>query len=247
MLKASNNAALGRRIAAMAGWLCPDPACHGLQEQIRQSLNVPGSTQTLHVVIPRDAYRSLASSPAGSANDGADRNNYRAFASASRTTMPSGTPAQFIYNNRDLDYEFWQVWNIALTDQYPPPDGAQPNRKGSGSFQGAGVSQFVHAQCGIEAPLFSIGVTLQAASEFMNLCEDLKLLGGDDPVDVRTWNDFADRLLKIANTDVNLDYIVPTVLALTQLCGSGKPALTVGPAPELSADTSVSITMMFAR
>ena len=60
------------------------------------------------------------------------------------------------------------------------------------------------------------------------------------------WNDFASRLGKIANKDTNFDFIVPAVLALTQLCGSGIPKLTVGPAPGISGEGSIGVTMVFA-
>jgi len=220
------------------------PASQGLLNQIKQSLQSPNSSQVLHVIIPYEAYKDLNFSKAGSSDDAADRKNYAAFETASRTTMPEGTVAQFSRNNQEFSYDFWRIWNIAVTDSFPPPDGSHPNRKGTGPADAA--QRFLDPKFGPDPALrHSIQVTLQAASEFMNLCEDLKGLSGDNQVGMSTWNDFAGRLGKIANKDANFDFIVPAVLALTQLCGSGIPKLTVGPAPWISGEGSIGVTMVF--
>jgi hypothetical protein len=248
VLKADHNPAFGARIATAVGWLTSGPASQDLRNQILQSANTADSTQVLHVVIPQSAYAELAFSQPGSSDISADEKNYGAFELASKITMPDGTPSQFVHGNKEFTYDFWSAWNIALTDEWPAPEGSHPNRKGSGTFQGAYVKTFVDerfsdADSGL---VLSIGYTLQAASEFMNLCEDLKHLCADDVIDINTWNDFAARLNKIARKDVNFDFMVPTVLALTQLCGSGMPGLTVGPAPGLSAETSIGVVMMLS-
>jgi hypothetical protein len=245
ILKASNNPGFGARIATVVGWLTRIPASQDLLNQFKQSLQSPNSTQVLHVVIPYDAYKDLDFSKAGSSDDGADRRNYGKFTAASNLTMPEGTPARFELNNHSFSYDFWRIWNIAVTDQYPPPDGSHPDRKGTGPYDAA--QNFLDPKFGSDsARRHLIGVTLEAASEFMNLCEDLKGLSSGTDVNMKTWEDFAGRLSKIANKDVNFDFIVPTVLALTQLCGSGMPKLTVGPAPGVSGDGSIGVTMVFA-
>jgi hypothetical protein len=244
ILKASNNPEFGSRIATVVGWLTRVPASQGLLNQIRQSLQSPNSSQVLHVIIPYEAYKDLNFSKAESSDDAADRRNYAAFEAASKTTMPEGTVAQFSRNNQEFSYDFWKIWNIAVTDAFPPPDGSHPNRKGTGPADAA--QRFLDPKFGPDPALrHSIQVTLQAASEFMNLCEDLKGLSGNNQVGMSTWNDFAGRLGTIANKDANFDFIVPAVLALTQLCGSGIPKLTVGPAPGLSGEGSIGVTMVF--
>lgn len=248
ILKADHNPSFGARIATVVGRLTSGPASQELRNQILRSVNTGGSTQILHVVIPQSAYTDLNFSQPGSSDDTADRKNYGAFELASKITMPDGTPAQFVHG-KEFNYDFWSAWNIALTDEWPAPDGSHPNRKGTGPFQGGYVKSFVDERIsGADwALLTGIGYTLQAASEFMNLCEDLKHLCSDDQININTWSDFAGRLNKIARADVNFDFMVPTVLALTQLCGSGMPSLTVGPAPGLSADTSIGVVMTFAE
>ena len=137
ILKASNNPAFGARIATVVGWLTRVPASQGLINQIKQSLQSPNSTQVLHVIIPYSAYKDLDFSKVGAANDAADRKNYAAFAAASKTTMPDGTVAQFVHGAQDFTYDFWRIWNIAVTDAYPPPDGSHPDRKGTGPADAA--------------------------------------------------------------------------------------------------------------
>jgi hypothetical protein len=244
ILKASNNPAFGARIAMVVAWLTRVSASQGLINQIKQSLQSPNSTQVLHVIIPYSAYKDLDFSKNGAADDAADRRNYAAFAAASKTTMPDGTVAQFVRNTQDFSYDFWKIWNIAVTDAYPPPEGSHPDRKGTGPADAA--QKFLDPKFGPDPALrHSIQVTMQAASEFMNMCEDLKGLSGDNQVGMNTWNDFASRLGKIANKDTNFDFIVPAVLALTQLCGSGVPKVTVGPAAGISGEGSIGVTMVF--
>ena len=126
-------------------------------------------------MIPEAAYKDLDFSQAASPDDAADRKNYAQFAAASRTTMPEGTTAQFVHNNQDFTYDFWRSWNIAVTDQWPPTAGSRPNRKETGPYDAA--SSFLDPKFGPDSALrHFIGFTMQAASEFMNLCEDLKRL-----------------------------------------------------------------------
>jgi hypothetical protein len=246
ILKAGSNPEFGNRIAEVIGLLTSGPASQALVSQVRRSLQVAGSTQVLHIVIPPTAYKDLDFSPVGSSDESNDRKNYGEFAASSGATMPPGTAAQFKLNNVPFVYDFWRTWNIAVTDQFPPLASSRPNRKRTGPNDAA--QKFLDPKFGDDSAMrINVGVTMNAASEFMNLCEDLNRLCGDNEIDPSTWQSFADRLGKIANKDVALDFIVPTVLSLTQLCGSGMPDTTVGPAPGLSADTSIGVTMTFSE
>jgi hypothetical protein len=248
ILRASNNKQFGLYIANFVSLLNQGQDATALTNQIVSLANSPNTTQVLQIVFNPSAYGNLTYSPnppvAG--NDAADRANYAAFASAGANLMPSSTPSQFVYAGRNLTYDIWANWNIAGTDNWPAPAGALPDRKQTGAGGGQ-VQAYLDSVFGANTNALMVGYPLQAASEFMDLCQDLATLA-NQPVDATTWNSFVNSLIAIINRDMNLDFVAPAALALTTLCSNsnGAPQQTVGPAQGLAGNLSVAVTMTVA-
>jgi hypothetical protein len=146
-----------------------------------------------------------------------------------------------------MTYAMWRSWNIASYDQWPASDTALPERTNPGS-RSAGIAYLNHQfpQAGSNAQLISYA--LQAASDFMNFCAELKTLttlaAAESNLD--TWNSLVARLKSIITNDVSQDFMAPTALALARLCGGGPPTSVTAPAPGLTSKTSIGITMNYS-
>jgi len=249
ILRAVNNKQFGGYISAIVSLLTQGQDGNALANQVSALAGAGNTTQVLQIVFKPSAYGKLAASPNPpvDGDDTADRANYAAFAAASAQVMPDSTPAQFTYAGKDLSYDVWANWNIALTDKWPPPDGSLADRKESGTFSNGYVQSYFDSIFGANSPAATLSYPLEVASDFMNLCQDLKTLSSAT-VDANTWNDFVTNLLGIINRDINFDFTVPTSLALSQLTSSsnGAPQQTVGPVQGLGGNVSIAVTTTFA-
>src|ERR1700733_10067835 len=98
-----------------------------------------------------------------------------------------------------MDYATWRGWDIAAKDQYSPQAGRGPDRRNEGSIA-AGVS-YLGQHFGAAASAQLIGLSFQAASDFMNFCEDLKGLAVLQAANT-AWNTLIVDLQSIVKKDV---------------------------------------------
>jgi hypothetical protein len=161
------------------------------------------------------------------------------------------SPANFSFAGQSLGYATWSNWNIASVDKWPSSPGAVPDRTQTGNPTN-GINAYLLAH---EFPQASsnqgalISFALLAASDFMNLCADLKGLVAMTTAgpDLAPWNDLVDRLKFIITRDVNQDFVAPATLALTRLCASGHPPAQIsGPAPGLTDQNSIAVTVTYS-
>lgn len=252
ILQATDDQTFGNYIAAIITLLAQglDNTAHTVAT-VKSLASQKNTTQVLHIVIPPAAYGNLKSSTITNDkpdNQAPDQANYAAFAQAC-SDLKFDQPASFSYTNTPLDYTIWSNWNIACTDQWPPSDGALPDRRGAENA--AGVSSYLDPVAFPHAGIVTnngIGDVLQAASDFMNFCEDLKTLGTLAQVqpNLQSWRAFVLELLSMIANDVSPYFIAPTALALTRQCGGGPPTEVVGPAPGLNDQNSIAITMTYS-
>jgi hypothetical protein len=154
--------------------------------------------------------------------------------------METSAPANF-KTNPPLDYNTWEVWNIAANNQYPPPAGSGPDRRDPGNPSAGWSYLGQHFGSTVSAPL--TGYALQAASDFMNLCEDLTKLATLADGNA-SWQTLVADLMSIIKNDVAVDFIPATTLALTESLGQAAllPQVT-GPAAN---EPSISVTVLYS-
>src|ERR1700733_974491 len=143
-----------------------------------------------------------------------------------------------------MDYATWRVWNIAANDQYPPQAGSVPNRRNEGSIAAGG--SFLGKHFGGAASAQLIGLSFQAASDFMNFCEDLKGLAVLQAANT-AWNTLIVDLQSIVKNDVAGDFIPATALALTSCLGqAGMQPQMSGPAPNGGQEPSITVRLVYS-
>jgi hypothetical protein len=94
-----------------------------------------------------------------------------------------------------------------------------------------------------------IGYALQAASDFMNFCADLKSLATltTAPPQLDAWDNLLARLQSMMKNDVSPDFVASVALALTRLCAGGSPpAELTAPAPDLTDKNSIAVTVTYS-
>ncbi len=245
-LMASDNPSFGRYIAGFIHLMTTGADGTALANAVSLMAARKQTTQLLHVVLGPKRYGSLTSSSIvkGKPDDPTkDEGNFAAFGLACAELKLSD-----VIDFGSLSYTLWSDWNIASNDQWPAPAGAIPNRRDRGD-QANGVA-FLRGNLGGDAgkDLTAVAYSLQAASDFMNFCDDLRNLALLAAVDAKldTWDKFVDELKSIMENDVSQDFIAPTGLALTRLCAGGAPDLVKGPAPDLTDKNSIAVTMTYA-
>ncbi len=143
-----------------------------------------------------------------------------------------------------MDYGLWRNANIAQNDQWPAPATSSPNRLETGPYSAADAylsTMFPSAG----AATMEVYYDFEVASQFMNLCEALKnLCHLAVETDLANWQSLVSQLKGIVKNDLNKDFIAPTILALTQLCG-GAPTTVTGPASGLPGGMSIDVTMRY--
>ena len=251
ILQATNNRNFGAYISSIVSLLTSGSDAALLTREVAAMAAQSNTTEILHLIFPPSAYSRLRSSTLSKAgkpdDESKDQTNYAAFATACGDLITNSSPATFSFQGQPITYAIWRNWNIASNDQWPAPDAALPERTKPGS-RSAGIAYLNHQfpQAGSSAQLISYA--LQAASDFMNLCADLKnltaLAAAESNLD--TWNSLVARLKSIITNDVSQDFMAPAALALAHLCGGGPPKSVTGPAPGLTSKTSIGITMNYS-
>ena len=250
VLQARGNQNFGKYIANFLGLITTGPNHDALVQSVKTVVTNAGATELLHLTFNPSAYARLLASTITNGKPGnqtADEQNYAAFANACSDLFTS-SPANFTFAGQRLGYTLWSNWNIASNDQWPPSPGALPDRTQSGdAAAGVNYLNLEFPQAGTNAAL--IGYALQAASDFMNFCEDLKTLATltTAPPQLDAWDKLLARLQSMMKNDVSPDFVAPVALALTQLCAGGTPpAELTGPAPNLTDKNSIAITVTYS-
>lgn len=246
VLQATNDSSYGNFIATVVGMLTSGPTGQALKSSVQALANQPKTTQVLHLIFQQGAYSRLNSSTIVKGqpdNEALDRANYNAFQTACGQIFSDG-PYNFAFSGVAIDYGFWRDTNIAQNDEWPAPPTASPNRRATGPYSAA--DSYLHSMFPSAGALtHGLYYVCEVASEFMNLCEALKnLCHVAVEIDLGNWQDLVGQLRGIIKNDLDKDFIVPTALALIQLCG-GTPTTVTGPAPGLPSGTSIGITMRY--
>ena len=175
VLQATNSQKFGNYIASFLGLITTGPNAAALVQSVKANALQPQTTQLLHLTFSPTAYGRLQASTITNGkpdNQAPDQQNYNAFAGACKD-LAFDSPAGFTFAGRALGYDIWSNWNLACTGNTAP--GALPDRTSPGSVAaGAPYLDAEFQQQGGTVTL--IAYTLQAASDFMNLCADLKSL-----------------------------------------------------------------------
>ena len=244
-LMASDNQSFGRYIAGFIHLMTTGADGTALANAVSLMAAKKQTTQLLHVILGPKRYASLTSSSIehGKPDDQTkDKGNFAAFWQA---CVDLKLPVVTDYST--LNYALWSDWNIASNDQLPVPAGAVPDRRENGSWSnGIALLSQRFGDSGMDYA--AIAYTLQADSDFMNFCDDLRNLAQLAAVDAKldTWDKFVDELKSIMENDVSQDFIAPTGLALTRLCAGGPPDTVKGPAPGLTDKNSIAVTMTYS-
>ncbi|MBV8629841.1 MAG: hypothetical protein JOZ83_02880 [Silvibacterium sp.] len=250
VLKATNNPKYGKYLANFLNLMSPAAGQSALAQSIAALAAAPNTTEMVHLIFDQTSYGRLRASSLTNGkpdNEAPDQQNYAAFAQAC-SKLFAESPANFSYAGQSLGYTVWRNWNIASNNQWPAPPGAVPNRTASGNFAaGQSFLDTEFPQAGTVTPL--IGYALQAASDFMSFCADLKSLSTPNSGGSATaaWDSLVARLKSIIQSDVSQDFAAPAGLALTWLCSSGNsPDEVRGPAPGLEDTNSIAVTVTFS-
>ncbi len=247
ILRATNNTNFGGYIAKFLRLTTTGMNNVALTNNVARMAMQANTTQLLHLVFTPPAYGRLVCStlPKKAADDTTgDQKNYAAFAKACSELFTS-SPANFLIAGQS-SYKQWCNWNIACNKNWPAPDGAFANRSQPGNTGGAAAMAELHeAFPGQTAQL--IGYAFEAQSDFLNFCDALvNLAGAESVVDLQHWDNFVARLKSIMKNDVSPDFINPMALALTRLVAGTPPMPVVGPAPGLTDQNSIAVTMTYS-
>jgi hypothetical protein len=250
VLRARKNQKFGNYIADFLGLIATGPNHDALVQSVKAVIGNPGATELLHLTFDPSAYARLQASTITSGkpdNQAPDIQNYAAFANACNDLF-SSSPANFTEAGQRLGYTLWSNWNIASNDQWPPSPGALPDRTQSGNHAaGLAYLNTEFPQASNNAAL--IGYALQAASDFMNFCADLKSLATltTAPPQLDAWDNLLARLQSMMKNDVSPDFVASVALALTRLCAGGSPpAELTAPAPDLTDKNSIAVTVTYS-
>jgi hypothetical protein len=245
MLMATRNKGFGKSIAGVLSNATTGTTASTLNKQMLALAQQDNASETLEMIFKPSAYGRLSSSTLdgkGIVNESADRNNFGAFALAC-SHVEVNAPANF-RQSPGMDYATWRTWSIAVNDSFPPPDGSLPDRRHGGNPTHALV--FLGQRFGMSAPVGLIGFAFQAASDFMNLCEDLKGLATLVAANA-SWDKVIGDLKSIIKNDVAGDFIPATALALTTCLGqAGVQPQISGPAPNAVQETSITVTLVYS-
>jgi len=251
LLKAKNNAGFGKSIAGFLSETVTGAVATTLAGMLRDSAQQGNSTETLELIFKQSAYGKLTSSETGPRSvlvEAPDTANYNAFAAAC-DRFESTSPANFsVLNAMDLTYTVWRTWNIAANDTYPAPASDLPSRRNPGnSSLGSPAKSYLDAQFNRPSSWELVDFALQNASDFMNLCEDLKDLAtlAKDPG--TAWSCLRSDLGRITKNDLPSDFLIPTAFALTTLMGQAgvQPAIS-GPAPGKAQEPAIVVTLSYS-
>ena len=253
VLKATNNAKYGKYLANFLNLMSPAAGQVALAQSISSLAAARGTTEMIHLIFDQSSYGKLQASTITNGkpdNEAPDQQNYASFEQAC-SKLFDASPANFSYSGQSLGYTIWRNWNIASNDQWPAPAGAVPDRTQPGNTTN-GTNAYILGDAfpnagNSDAALMSYA--LQAASDFMNFCADLKSLATISSAGSGTsaWDNLVARLKSIIQNDVNQDFVAPASLALTWLCtGQNPPNEIQGPAPGLEDKNSIAVTVTYS-
>jgi hypothetical protein len=245
ILKASNNPTFGAYIGAFLNDITTGENTTNLVSGIKTLAAQPNTTQLLHLIFADSVYANLTYSnvTAGPYDETADQRNYAAFQKA---CLALSVQLPFGISYGALPYSIWRDWSIACNDNWPAPAGASPSRKDIGVIGGAQPQACLYYYFGASCPWNSLGVALAGESAFMNLCEDLAKLAARSAT-AGPWSDLVGQLKAyIIKNDLSPYYLAPTALALTYLLGTSAPNPVTGPAPGLTTENSIGITLAYS-
>lgn len=256
VLTATSNPKFLAEIVGLLKMATAGPIAAQLVPLVSSSLANKIPIQTLELVFESTAYGLLQSSTIthnGIQNEAADKNNYNEFALAARNLSPNlGNVSGFsVQNKLDLNYTIWSQWNETGNGDDPNDQASFPKRRSSGAVMG-NQQAYLDEVFNSPTTLNMIGFVLTAASNFMNLCEDLKTLATITPANVDgSWKTFCADLGGIIHNDLPVNYLVPTAYALTELVfnPSVNPTATVtltGPCQTAATQPSIAVSLRYA-
>jgi hypothetical protein len=250
ILKATRNSSFGNAIAGMLSKATTGTDASALIKQVLASAQNGKSTESLEIVFKPSAYGKLSFSALSNGrpvDEAKDQANYQCFAAAC-SQLESSSPANFsIQRPLDLDYLHWRIWNIAATDDYPPRSGSVPNRHDLGDWLGSKVEACIDAEISAGLTWQQVSYAFRAASDFMNLCEDLSNLAKvtESPT-APTWRSLVTDLNAIVNNDLQVDFLGPMALALAMSLGQkGTQPSILGPAPNTAQESAIVVTLTY--
>jgi hypothetical protein len=255
VLQAANNKTFGGFLAGVASLLAMDSTSVALASALSISAAQGNATQVVHLILGAKAFGSLSASVAASAPpaDAADRANYAQFQAACDSLYGSQPIQDFSYvagpASVSLGYDIWGDNNIAVTNIWPKPDGAVPNRRTFGFT--AGPNALRQLQDDVYASMSqldadSVSFTLVQAQLFMNLCDDLqRLVNQPMTTAAANWQNIVNALEMIIKQDVPTEYLAAAGLALAHLSGITPTAIS-GPASNVPSGPSVALTFTYA-
>ena len=230
-LSETKNPKEANRIASTIGAIPGSAVAQSAQQKMLDYVaNNKDKTLTLIGVFKPSAYGKLSCSPYTTDQNGKihapalpqrlDRHNCEVFQDEVENLMHDLSVAV-----AELNYAQWMKWNVFANSQSDTVDDNHvPSRRNLGSFQAAGAHVF-----GNNWPRYQ--TFLPAASDFMNLCDDLQSLVAKT-AEVSTdqqWNNLLGTLEKWIKADTDPDWSKPALGALLTLCSEG-------PAPQVAAD-----------
>lgn len=230
-LSETNNPREANRIASAIGAIPGSGIAQAAQQKMLDFVaNNKDKTLTLIGVFKPGAYGKLSCSPYTTDQEGKihppalpqrlDRHNWEVFQNEVESLMHDLSVAV-----AELNYPLWMKWNVFANSQSDTVDDNHvPSRRDVGSFQSAGTHVF-----GNNWPRYQ--TFLPAASDFLNLCDDLNSLVAKT-AEVSTypqWNALLGTVGKWINADTDPDWSKPALGALLTLCSEGT-------APQVAAD-----------
>lgn len=251
-LSATNRPSFTRSMAKVLSQLATGPQASQLVKALLASAEQTGSAQTLSLTFAPTAYGRLQAASVDKnsiSNESYDQVNYAAFAQACNGFFGSASPANFsVLQPADLSYTVWRNWSIAANDIYPIPPGDVPSRRHPGATGlGSYAFSYLAAQFRNPANWLMINCVLQAASEFMNLCDDLRALAITAASNNTPWVGFVGDLHYIVSQDVPFDFLIPTTSALAGLMGQlGIQPQLSGPVQPVDQINTMTVSVVFS-
>ena len=256
-LKSTSNPKFGVELAKFLSLIASGPGASTAYTQMKTIAGLPSATIELDLLFKPTAYKKIKASPNAlqtAADEAQDMANYATFALAVWNANNSVSNASsFSYKNKlDIDYDFWALARESEDDQFPPRQGALPNRRG-GPIDPllSAVQKAVKDTFGDDIDPQIIGLVIYAANvaaSFMNLSQDIGGIGAPPQPGVNNqlnaWNSLNGQTGYILKNDVNGDYLLPTACALAQMAiAEGAQAAFSAPVLPTAQDPGYKLTV----
>jgi hypothetical protein len=260
-LKSTSNPKFGLKMAKFLSLIATGTGASTAYTQMKSVAENPGAAIELDLLFKPSAYQKIIASPCplrAAGDETQDRANYAAFALSvwNANDGVSNVP-DFSYQNKlDMNYDFWALVRESQDDQFPPRQGALPNRK-EGVIDPllSAVQQAVQSTFGndIDPGIIALIIyAVNAAASFMNLCQDIggigavPVPGAANPLGAaqQAWSSLNSQIGYILKNDVNGDYLLPTACALGQLAiAEGAQIAYSAPALPTAQDPGYKLTL----